>query len=230
MRSNVFDTITSFMIHDRNDSSLLDHPTSVLARIGCLFAVAPASPRLSLIFAEAIQAGIPVGLLEAAVIHAIGYIGLAPAEASNNLLQEVIRQSGKEKEKLQAVVIPTQTDERIRLGYQLYDRFDAGRAATQEKIYRSVADFYYPRAMEFAGFVLKEDSITLPQRQILTIAMLSCMGIAPQLKFHVGVALKNGISHDQVAAILLFVQIYGGLPRANTAALIIREAFERESE
>lgn len=226
MRSNAFNTIATFMLRDRNDSSLLDHTTRVLSRIGCLFAVAPDSPQLSSIFEQAIQAGIPVSLLEAAVIHAIGYIGLAPAETSNDLLQKVIGQTGKEQERLQAKPISSQRDARIKLGYNLYDRFDAGRAAKQEEIYRTVADFYYPRAMEFAGFVLNEPSITLPQREILTIAMLSCIGIAPQLKFHVGVALKNGISHDQVAAILLFVQVYAGLPRANTAALIIREVFE----
>jgi alkylhydroperoxidase/carboxymuconolactone decarboxylase family protein YurZ len=58
----------------------------------------------------------------------------------------------------------------------------------------------------------------------MTVAMLSCLGgQAEQLRFHIGVALRNGVELDVLAGVLVLVQVYADMPRANSSASLAIE-------
>ena len=68
--------------------------------------------------------------------------------------------------------------------------------------------------------------LDLKTRSMLTIAMLTAMGMAPQIKYHVRGALANGVSVDEIREILMHAVIYCGLPRAVNAFLAAEEVLK----
>ena len=68
--------------------------------------------------------------------------------------------------------------------------------------------------------------LDLKTRSMLTIAMLTAMGMAPQIKYHVRGALVNGVSVDEIREILMHAVIYCGLPRSVNAFLAAEEVLK----
>jgi 4-carboxymuconolactone decarboxylase len=217
-----FSEIADFLLKDRRTAGLLNDTDALLAEIGCLVALAPASPQLGQLFAGALANHVSADFIETALIHAIGYLGILPTQTAYELLNVTVDRLGYIKPIHIFPEIPKDREERVDLGTTLYGRFDPQRAEEQGKKFADISPVYYPRAMEISGLTLRSTMIPLRQRQIMTVAMLSCRGIEPQLRFHLGVALKNGVTKEELTGILLFVQVYAGMPRANIAALIAR--------
>lgn len=67
---------------------------------------------------------------------------------------------------------------------------------------------------------------TLPPktRSMLNIAMLSAMGKATELKSHVRGALNNGVTKEEIRAIILHVAVYAGIPAGIDALRNARDA------
>jgi alkylhydroperoxidase/carboxymuconolactone decarboxylase family protein YurZ len=58
----------------------------------------------------------------------------------------------------------------------------------------------------------------------------ACLGEQPdQLQFDLGVSLRHGVDRAGIAGILILVQAYAGLPRANSAATIALEVVAKDS-
>jgi alkylhydroperoxidase/carboxymuconolactone decarboxylase family protein YurZ len=66
----------------------------------------------------------------------------------------------------------------------------------------------------------------------MTVAMLACLGgQSDQLRFHIGASLRHGVDQTTLAGILILVQAYAGMPRANSAAQLALEVLkEREAK
>ncbi|MEU1755473.1 4-carboxymuconolactone decarboxylase [Micromonospora matsumotoense] len=66
-------------------------------------------------------------------------------------------------------------------------------------------------------------------RSCITLAVLATLHHDEELAMHVRAALGNGLSEQEVAEVLLQVGVYAGVPAANRAFTVAREALRREA-
>ncbi len=67
--------------------------------------------------------------------------------------------------------------------------------------------------------------VDLKIRELCTVAALAALGRWPQLKSHIGGALRVGASKEEVTEILLQMQNYAGWPVTLTSLEVASEAF-----
>lgn len=75
------------------------------------------------------------------------------------------------------------------------------------------------------GHVWGREGLSLAQRSMINLAMISALNRPHELKLHIKGALRNGLSREQIREILLQVGIYCGVPAAVDSFRIAREAF-----
>jgi 4-carboxymuconolactone decarboxylase len=61
-------------------------------------------------------------------------------------------------------------------------------------------------------------------RSAITVAMLATLGNHEELAVHIRAAIGNGLTRDEIKEVLLQVAIYAGVPRANRAFDVARDA------
>lgn len=74
-------------------------------------------------------------------------------------------------------------------------------------------------------FWSREDKLPLKTRSLVTIAMLTAINRADELKGHIGAALNNGATPDEIAEVFLHSSVYLGWPAAGTSLRIMVEVF-----
>ncbi len=74
------------------------------------------------------------------------------------------------------------------------------------------------------GAVWSRPGLDRRTRSCITVAMLAAQGSEPELAMHVRAAVRNGVSVEEIKEILLQVAVYAGVPRANRAFAIARDA------
>ncbi|MFE5586895.1 carboxymuconolactone decarboxylase family protein [Kitasatospora sp. NPDC056531] len=75
--------------------------------------------------------------------------------------------------------------------------------------------------------VVGRPGLDLRTRQLVTVAVLAALGgCEGQLGFHVGGALRNGATAEEVSETLSQVALYAGVPRAINAMAVARSAVE----
>ena len=81
------------------------------------------------------------------------------------------------------------------------------------------------------GEVWTRPELTRRERSIATLAALVTLGAEHELQAHVHGAIRNGLSPAEVMEVLQHLAVYAGLPRANRAVVIARDALaENTSE
>ena len=75
------------------------------------------------------------------------------------------------------------------------------------------------------GHVWGREGLSLKERSMINLAMISALNRPHELKLHVRGALRNGLSREQIREILLQVGIYCGVPAAVDSFRLAREAF-----
>jgi 4-carboxymuconolactone decarboxylase len=65
-------------------------------------------------------------------------------------------------------------------------------------------------------------------RSAITLTALIAGGRFDELPMHVGAALRNGLSHEEIKEVLLQSAIYCGVPAANTAFAVAARVLEEE--
>ena len=76
------------------------------------------------------------------------------------------------------------------------------------------------------GSVYCRPGLDLRIRELCTVAALTVLGRWPQLKGHIGGALRVGCTKEQISELLLQMHVYGGWPVALTALDIAKEVFD----
>jgi 4-carboxymuconolactone decarboxylase len=61
-------------------------------------------------------------------------------------------------------------------------------------------------------------------RSVITLTVLGTLGCEEELGMHVGAALRNGLTREEIAEVLLQMAVYAGVPRANRAFAVARAA------
>jgi 4-carboxymuconolactone decarboxylase len=82
-------------------------------------------------------------------------------------------------------------------------------------------------AAEFAfGDVMSRPGIDIKTREMLSVAALTALGTAgPQLRAHIGAALRVGCTQQEIVEIILQMVVYAGFPAALNGMQAAREVF-----
>lgn len=87
-----------------------------------------------------------------------------------------------------------------------------------------------PRLTEISDTVLFDDVWRRPglsprDRSLITVASLIALYRSNELRFHLGKALENGVTRDEIIEMTTHLAFYSGWPTASTAIGIVREVF-----
>ena len=117
-------------------------------------------------------------------------------------------------------------------------RFDKGfenrkevlGAAHVEKSWAQADDFNRPMqklVTEYAwGEIWGDPALNFKTRSMLNIGMLTAMSQHHELSVHVKGALKNGVTKDEIRAVLMQASVYCGAPLALAAFRVATEAIK----
>ncbi|KQM83551.1 4-carboxymuconolactone decarboxylase [Agromyces sp. Leaf222] len=75
------------------------------------------------------------------------------------------------------------------------------------------------------GEIWDRPGLSRRERSIATLASLTTGGHEQEIAMHVRAALRNGLTRDEIAEVLLHTSLYAGLPAANSALAIARSVF-----
>lgn len=102
-----------------------------------------------------------------------------------------------------------------------------GSAPTPLEALSDIAPDLARYAVEFAyGDLYTRPGLTLPQRQLATVAALAALGNAePQLRFHIAGALNVGCTRREVVEVLMHTLVYAGFPAALNGIAAARAVF-----
>jgi 4-carboxymuconolactone decarboxylase len=73
------------------------------------------------------------------------------------------------------------------------------------------------------GDVWSRPALDRRTRSCITVALLAALGHQRELGIHVGGALRNGVTPDELREVLLQTAIYAGVPAANSAFAVAQE-------
>ena len=178
------------------------------------------------IFDRAHRNDIPARWCDAVLVHLIPYVGLGPVERAFAIATEA-----HATERLGSLPVLADRAARIAAGLLHYRKFDESRPEQQQRRYAGLSENYYWGGMELMSLSFAEEGLAMREREIATVAALASMGCAPdQLRFHLSVATRYGLSKTELAEVFLVVQIYAGVPRAHNGAALAATLFEAPSE
>lgn len=103
------------------------------------------------------------------------------------------------------------------LGDEHVDRAMAGADAFTSDLQEHITRYAW-------GAVWSRPGLDRRTRSCITVAMLAAQGSEHELGMHVRAARRNGVSLEEIKEILLQVAVYAGVPRANRAFTIARDA------
>ena len=78
------------------------------------------------------------------------------------------------------------------------------------------------------GDIWARPGLTRRERSIATLASLTTGGHENEIAMHVRAALRNGLTRDEIAEVLLHTALYAGLPASNSALAIMRDVFAEQ--
>jgi 4-carboxymuconolactone decarboxylase len=98
-----------------------------------------------------------------------------------------------------------------------------------ENAFKTADDFNRPLqelVTEYCwGAVWGRPQLDRKTRSLLNLAMISALNRPHELKMHVGGALKNGVTREEIREVFLQVAIYCGVPAGVDAFRVAREVF-----
>lgn len=73
------------------------------------------------------------------------------------------------------------------------------------------------------GDVWARPELSRRERSLITVAVLTAMGRTDQLRSHLGLALDNGVTREELAELATHLAFYAGWPAGMTAATTLRQ-------
>jgi 4-carboxymuconolactone decarboxylase len=67
-------------------------------------------------------------------------------------------------------------------------------------------------------------------RSLVTVTILAALYRTNELPFHIGLAVKNGLTREEIGETLAQVAFYAGWPAASSAVAIARRVFEEAGD
>ena len=106
------------------------------------------------------------------------------------------------------------------------DHVDRAVAATDE----FTADFQDFITRYAWGEIWTRPGLDQRTRRCITLAVLATLHHDEELAMHVRAALRNGLTPHDVAEVLLHVGVYAGVPAANRAFKVARQALHQDAQ
>ncbi len=85
-------------------------------------------------------------------------------------------------------------------------------------------------SMFITGNLYSRTVLTLPERQMVTVAMLGALKSKRELKLHVNAALNVGCDPRKLAEVFFQLATYAGMPAVNSALEIYKEVLQERGE
>ena len=79
------------------------------------------------------------------------------------------------------------------------------------------------------GNVWERPGLSPRDRSLVTVASLISLYRTNELPFHLKLALKNGLTREELTEAITHLAFYAGWPPASTAVAIARKVFEEQS-
>jgi 4-carboxymuconolactone decarboxylase len=89
---------------------------------------------------------------------------------------------------------------------------------------------FAPKLAALTDDVLFEDVWNRPElsardRSLITVAVLAAGGDTAQLEFHLGRAVENGVTQDELVEALTHITLYAGWPKGMAAMGVAKKIF-----
>jgi 4-carboxymuconolactone decarboxylase len=75
------------------------------------------------------------------------------------------------------------------------------------------------------GDVWERPELSKRDRSVATVAALVAMNRPDQLRFHLGYAMENGLTKEELIEVITHLAFYSGWPNAMSAIMIAKEVF-----
>ena len=76
------------------------------------------------------------------------------------------------------------------------------------------------------GDVWARRELSRRDRSLITVAALTAMGRTDQLRSHLGLALDNGVTKEELAEVATHLAFYAGWPSGMTAATTLQQVID----
>ncbi|MGH2872335.1 MAG: 4-carboxymuconolactone decarboxylase [Solirubrobacteraceae bacterium] len=76
------------------------------------------------------------------------------------------------------------------------------------------------------GAVWGRDGLDRRTRSAVTLSVLTALGRENEIEMHVRAALRNGLTAEEIAEVLLHTAVYAGVPAANSAFAIAQRVID----
>src|SRR5258708_3654863 len=77
------------------------------------------------------------------------------------------------------------------------------------------------------GDVWERPGLSKRDRSLITVATLVALNHSEQLNGHLGRALDNGVTKDEIIELITHLAFYSGWPTAMSGALLAKDVFEK---
>ncbi len=104
---------------------------------------------------------------------------------------------------------------------EAYSKVQEPRLPGEDEIQKSVGDWVF-------GEVWSRPGLPIKTRSLITIAMLAAMYRTDQLRTHIQVALRIGVTPQEILETIMQVGAYSGLPCYGNARAVAREIFKEQ--
>ncbi len=109
------------------------------------------------------------------------------------------------------------------LGHEHLDRTVAATGALDDAFQRHLTETAW-------GGPWARDELDRRTRSCITIAALTTLRATEELALHVRAGVRNGLSPDEIAEVILHTSVYAGIPAANTAMAVAKRVLDETPE
>ena len=108
---------------------------------------------------------------------------------------------------------------------------DAERAAAEgHRVYKAIPQLGRLREQVLMGDVWKQPEMSLRDRSLVTCSVLAAQGKFDEMKIHMGRAVENGVTVDELRGLIVQVAFYAGWPSAIMAGKAALPLLEGDSQ
>jgi 4-carboxymuconolactone decarboxylase len=166
---------------------------------------------------RALDAGVTATELSEIITHLGFYSGWPNAMTAVAVTRDVFAQRG-----IRADQLPQAEPELLPLDQDA----EAQRQSTNEKNFGAVA----PGVLQYTTDVIFGDLWLRPglaprDRSLVTVSALVASGQVPQITYHLGRAMDNGLTQEQASEALTQLAFYAGWPKVFSALPVVKDVF-----
>ncbi|QBS41552.1 carboxymuconolactone decarboxylase family protein [Nocardia sp. CS682] len=201
-----------------------------LATVGALAALGNAAPQLRFHIDGALNVGCTRTEIVEVIIHASVYAGFPAALNGLTAAKEVF--AGRTDLPAEPAAAAAPEGDRFERGSTALTAIDGAAGEQVIAALQDIAPDFARLLVEFAfGDIYSRPSLDLKTRELVTVAMCTALGVAPQLAVHIHGLLNVGGTEAEVVEVLIQMVGYVGFPAALNGIAVARTVFaERASD